>query len=146
MFSACSAILTAVVVLLSSAARKAKLPITHRILHIRYVIFTIIFSIVSVSSFSKILSLINLILSLPVIRNILYYFVPLGNLAAGFYWIIALISCIFLMLAYCISIHFLKITWLKPLSKTNYLAPSSLVGKIYNEIAGYFYEIRTSGC
>ncbi len=142
MFFACSAVLTAVVVLLSVVARKAKMPIIHRVLHIRYVIFTIIFSIVSVATFSKILGLINKVLVLPFVRKILFYFIPQSNLVAAFYWIITLLCCIFLMAIYCILVHVLKKLWLKPLSKKNYLESKSIVEKIMNYIAGSFYEIN----
>lgn len=144
MFFACSVVLTAVVVLLSMLARKAKMPVIHRVLHIRYVIFTIIFSIVSVASFSKILGLINKVLVLPFVRKILFHFIPQSNLVAGFYWIITLICCILLTAVYCILVHILKKVWIQPLSKRNYLESKSIPEKIMNYLAGTFYRINDS--
>lgn len=145
MFLACSAILTAVVVLLSILARKAKMPIIHRVLHIRYVIFTIIYAIVVVASFSKILGLINKVMSIPFVKSILFFLIPQSNVSAAFYWFISLFCCIFLMLVFCILIHILKKIWINPLSKSNYLESNSIIEKIMNYIAGSFYRISDGG-
>lgn len=142
MFLACSLILTAVVVLLCVVARKAKLPIRHRVLHIRYVIPTIIFSITTVFTFSKILQLINNLLYIPFLRKLLFAVTPSSNVSAGFFWIISLLCCILIMVFYCLFIHLLQSFWVEPLSHKNYLASRSFLEKFMNAIAGLFYNIN----
>ena len=141
MFLAGSVILTAVVVLLWFGTRFAKLPIRHRVLHIRYVIITLVLSVTGVALFSKILELINLLLSIPFLRNLLYKIIPQSNIPAGFYWIITLCCCIFFMLVFCLVLNLLGAVWLKPLSKKNYLTSKNIIEKIFNFIAGTVYEI-----
>ncbi len=141
MFLACSVILTAAVLLLWLGTQNAKLELKHRVLHIRYVIFTIIYSVVGVALFSKILELVNLIFSNRIVRGILYAFIPQSNVPAGFYWITTLCSCILLMTVYCILLNLLGAIWLKPLSKTNYLSTNNIIEKFFNTVSSAVYEI-----
>lgn len=141
MILACSVALTVIIVLLCISARKVKLPIKHRVLHIRYVIFTVLFSITGVALFGKILNLINTIMSIPFIKGILFFVIPQSNVSAGFYWIITLFSCIFFMTVYSASMGLMRRLWLYPLSKKKYLSSKSIVEKAFNYIAGLFYEI-----
>lgn len=146
MYLLCSIILIAIIVLLCLLVRKTKLDIKDRVLHIRYVIATIIFSVAGVLLFAKILSLINTIISVPLIRKLLFSIVPQTNVSAGFYWIITLICCVIIMAAYWLLMMLLRALWLKPLSKKGgYLNSSSPIEKFFNAIAGLFYEI-SGGC
>lgn len=145
MFLASSATLTAVIVLFSMVARKAKMPIRHRVLHIRYLIFTIIFSVAAVAAFAKILGLINKIMSIPFVKRVIFLLIPQSNISAGFYWFITLLCCLLLILLYCILINSLKAVWIEPLSKSNYLESKSPVEKIMNYIAGTFYDFTDNG-
>lgn len=143
MFLVCSIILTALAALLCIVARNTKLDIRHRVLHIRYVIVTILFSVVSVFLFAVILGWLGQLLSLPAIRNLLFYLMPPSNVSAGFYWIVTLVCCVLLMLVYCLLMNLLSVIWLQPLSKkANYLSKPFILEKPLNALAGLFYAIR----
>ena len=57
-------------------AHKAKLEIDQRVLHSRSVIITFIYSVLVVVFFVQILLLVNKILSIPYVRDILFYVFP----------------------------------------------------------------------
>ena len=125
MFFAISILLTALIALLCNAADNTKLEMRDRILHIRYVIFTAIYVIICVVLFAKILDLVNLVISIPLVRNLLFGIIPPGNVSAGFYWVITLLCCLLLALIYLILINLLHRLWLLPLSDKNYLETKS---------------------
>ena len=142
MFFAISILLTALIALICNAADNTKLEMRDRILHIRYVIFTAIYVIICVALFAKILDLVNLVISIPLVRNLLFGIIPPGNVSAGFYWVITLLCCLLLALIYLILINLLHRLWLLPLSDKNYLETKSFLEKVFNGVAALFYEVR----
>lgn len=142
MFLAISVIMTALIALLLYSAHKTKLPVCHRVLHIRYLLVTLAFSIAGVALFAKVLQLINSILSLPVLQRLLFAVIPPSDVAAGFYWIITLVCCFLLSLLYSSVMGLLRAIWLLPLSRRQYLQTRIWPEKLLNAIAGLFYEIN----
>ncbi len=143
MFLLCSIILTLICLWFTNLAAKTRLDVCHRVLHIRYVVITVAYSITAVFLFSKILQLINWLLSISFIRNFLFVLIPPSNVSAGFYWIISLICCLFLLLVYCLIMWVFRFIWLYPLSNSGkYLESKSPIEKGFNFIAGWFYEIK----
>lgn len=142
MFLAISIILTLLVALFLYSAHQTKLPIRHRVLHIRYLLVTLAFAIAGVALFAKILQIINKILSLPILQRLMLAVIPPSNVAAGFYWIITLVCCLLLALLYWLVMSLIKAIWLKPLSHRAYLQVKFWPEKLLNAIAGLFYEIH----
>lgn len=142
MFLVISIILTVLIALLCNAADGTKLEMRDRILHIRYVMFTLVYDIVCVCLFVKILDLINLVLSWPAVKNLLFSIMPSNNVSAGLYWVITLLCCLLLALVYLLLMNLLRALWLKPLSNKNYLESGSIVEKLFNALAGLFYSAR----
>lgn len=140
MFLISTLILVGIIVSLCISASNTRLPIRHRFLHIRYVIPTIIFSICGIFLYAKLLQLCNKILSIPFLRTLLNYLIPPNNVSAGLYFIISLILCIIIMIAYNFVMYLLKWIWLDPLSRKNYLTPKSFVEKFLNAISELFYS------
>ena len=142
MFLAISILLAALIGLLCSSAADTKLEVRNRVLHIRYVFFTLIYGIVCVCLFVKILDLVNMVISLPFVQNLLFAILPSSNVAAGFYWVITLLCCLLLALVYLLLMYLLRGLWLVPLSNKNYLESKSVIEKLFNALAALFYEIR----
>lgn len=142
MFLAISILLAGLIFLICKAAANTKLEMRNRVLHIRYVIVTLIYVIVCVCLFVKILNLINLVVSIPFVQTLLFSIVPPGNVSASFYWIITLLCCLLLSLGHLLIISLLRRLWLLPLSKKNYLETNNILEKFFNAIAELFYAFR----
>lgn len=142
MFLVVSIIITALIALLCSVVSKTKLEMRDRVLHIRYVVFTLIYVIVCVVLFVKLLNLINSVITMPVVRNLIFMIMPPGNVSAGFYWIITLLCCVLLAAIYLLLMNILRAIWLAPLSNSNYLSSRNIFEKLFNTIAALFYEVR----
>lgn len=141
MFLALSILLSALVAALCFGARGTRLHLRHRMLHIRYLIPTLLFAIAGVVFFADILSLLNRLLSVSAIRSFLYSIIPSANPSAGFYWLVTLLCCLFLMLCYWIMMLLLSGLWVKPLSKKPYLQSKNPLDKFWNAISGIIYHI-----
>ncbi len=146
MYFVFSVLIAAAVYGLSRFARNRRPAPRHRVLHIRYVVFTAVFAVASVVLFSKLLQLINEIFSLSFVRDFIFSIIPDSNASAGFFWITTLICCVILATVYCILISLLYFLWLKPLSKRgNYFSSRSPVEWIFNAFSEVFYEVSASG-
>ena len=90
MFLAISILMTALALLFCACAGNTKLEIRDRFLHIRYVLIALVYVITCACLFARLLNLISRVVSMPVVRNLLFMMIPPGNSSAGFYWIITL--------------------------------------------------------
>ena len=125
-------------------AHKAKLNIDQRLLHSRSVIITLIYSILVVVFFVQILLLVNKFLSIPVIRDVLFYVFPNANASAAFYWIVTLVLGILISASFLIIIRLCYWLWIKPLSKRGFLKTKNPVEKFFNLLSSFFYKIQES--
>jgi len=142
MFLAISILLAAVIALLCTAAANTKLEMRYRVLHIRYVMVTLLYGIACVVLFVKILDLVNLVISSTAVQTLLFMITPPGNVSAAFYWIITLLCCLILALGYLLLMVLVRFLWLKPLSNKDYLNPKAFPEKLINEVAKLFYIIQ----
>ena len=141
MFVVISFVLTALLWLACTAVAETKLDMKDRVLHIRYVLVTLLYAVICTALFAKILEAVNWIISLPVIRNLLFLVTPSGNVAGSFYWIITLFVCLLLTVLYLVLMNLLRVLWLKPLSEKKYLETKFLPEAFLNSLAGLWYEI-----
>ena len=121
MYLLLSAVLVLIVIGLMRLSSKLKLHFAHRILHIRSVIITVAFCVAAVFSFVPLLNLLNKLISLGPVRNFLLKVVPQNNASSAFFWIITVLSCLAVSLAFLIVIFIVKKLWLEPKSKKPYL-------------------------
>ncbi|MBE6957627.1 MAG: hypothetical protein E7447_00550 [Ruminococcaceae bacterium] len=145
MFVILSTLLIGCILLGCISVKETKMEMAHRVLHIRYVFVTVLYVILCATLFAKVLDLINWIISLPLIRDILFFVTPPGNVAGSFYWIITLLCCLLLTVIYLALMNLLKKCWLQPLEKRKYLETKLFWEKFFNELAGGFYEIDDAG-
>ena len=142
MFLVISILLTVMVFLLCISVSDTKLEMRHRFLHIRYVTFTFLYVCFCVSLFTKVLGLVNLVVTQPAVRNLLFAIIPSGNVSAGFYWIITLLSCLLLTFGYLVLMRLLRMFWLAPLSKRNYLESNFFLEQGFHAVAALFYAVQ----
>lgn len=141
MYLAVSLFFLLLIVALWLIGRSAKLAVVHRVLHIRMVLVTILFAVLSTVFYARILELIDLVLSIPIVQNVLFYIMPTSNVAAAFFWIITLLSCLFLSLAFCILAVILYHLWLKQIAKKGYLNSRFFLTKLLNKLSSLFYKM-----
>lgn len=144
MFVVISFLLTALTVLVCMSVETTKLDMKDRVLHIRYVLATLVYGIVCTTLFAKILEIINWIVSLPIIRELIFFITPPGNVSGSFYWIITLFCCVVSAFGYMLLMKLLHRLWLKPLSSRNYLETKNIIERFLNELSALFYEIDSS--
>lgn len=146
MFFVFSLLLAAISYGLSRLVLKTKLAMRHRVLHIRYVFFTIVYSVAGVFLFAKLLLLLDKFFSLSVVRDFIFSIIPASNSSAGFFWMITLVCCILLMAIYALMMFLLYFLWLKRLcARGNYFSSRSIIERAFNALSAVFYEMSSSG-
>lgn len=142
MYLGLSLVLLLICVGLWKLSRSAKLKIQQRALHSRSVVVTFIYSILVVIFFVQILLLINKIISIPIVRSVLFYVFPNANASAAFYWIITLVLGVFISILFCIVILLCYLLWIKPISKRFRLNTKNPIEKCFNLISSFFYKMQ----
>lgn len=142
MYLAISALFLLLVIGLAMLSHKMKLPIEHRVLHIRSVLMTLAFDIAVVCLFVRILDLLDMFLGITAVRNALFRIMPQTNVSAAFFWIVTLLSCLFVCIAYCLVLWAVYTFWLRRMSKKAYLRKKNILTKLFTRLSAFFYEVE----
>lgn len=141
MYLAISGAVLLITVLITLLARKFRLPVEHRIVHVRSVLATIGLGVVAVFLFGKLLQLLNLLLSIGFVRQLLFSIMPGSNISSGLFWVITVIANLLLASAYCLCMFLIYKLWLAPVSRKPYLASKNPITKLFALTGSLFYNI-----
>lgn len=142
MYAVISAVLAFAVIGLMLLTDKWKLPIAHRVLHLRSVIAALVMCIVAVNSFVLVLNLLDKLIGSQTVQQMLFRVMPQTNVSGAFFWIITELACVVVAAAFCIVLALIYFLWLKPLSKKAYLNKKSPLTRLLNWLSGFFYDME----
>ncbi len=141
MFFAISAILSLLTIGLCLISRRARLTAAFRVLHIRMVLVTIVYAVLSTVLYVEVLRLIDIFLSVPVVRVALFYAMPSANISAAFFWVVTVLSCLILSVVYCALVEILHRIWMRPVSRKPGFNAGSRLGRFFLFVSSLFYDV-----
>ena len=149
MFTAAAIVAFIIVIILLYLTRTFRLDLKYRRLHIRQVIATIIFSIITMFGFGYILDLVNKLLSLGVVRDLLFKITPLQNILSVFYFAVTMLVNIAFLSAFLGVLFVVNDVWLEAIKRKTYSEDylesedSNFIEKFFNMLSNVFYEGNT---
>lgn len=149
MFTAIAIVLFIAIIVLLYLTRSFRLDLKYRRLHIRQVLATIIFSLLTMFGFSYVLSLVNKLLSIGGVRDFLFKITPLQNVLSVFYFAVTMLVNIVFLSAFLGLLYVVNDIWLEAVKRKVYTDDyldsddSNFIEKFFNRLSDLFYNGNT---
>lgn len=149
MFIAIALVLFIVLAVLLYITRTFRLDLEYRRIHIRQVLSTIVFVIISAFGFGYILNLVNKILSIAKIRDFLFSITPLDNVLSTFYFTVTMLVNIIFLTAFIVVLAIVNLVWLNAVKNKVYSKDylesedSNFIERFFNKLSDIFYDGNT---